>query len=159
MSSFMLQDWGSANDIQHYFMLLMQSALLAGAGFAMSYLLKENKGARIFFGLGLISVTANFTILGALVFSLTPYWLKFCALSGVRALGCDVSCDAGDDNCGCIAGDAAHHAIWLYGDVPARSRALDHGLFTDECLVTDPCPRYRTCWNACGTKPYCLCPL
>lgn len=54
MSSFMLQDWGSGNDIQRYFLLLMQSALLAAGGFAMSYVLRENKGARIFFGLSLI---------------------------------------------------------------------------------------------------------
>lgn len=82
MSSFILQDWGSANDIQHYFMLLMQSALLAGGGFAMSYLLKENKGARIFFGLGLISVTANFTILGALIYSLLPLDLSLAHYPG-----------------------------------------------------------------------------
>ncbi|RTZ62187.1 MAG: hypothetical protein DSZ32_00860 [Gammaproteobacteria bacterium] len=73
MSSFMLQDWGSGNDIQRYFLLLMQSALLAAGGFAMSYVLRENKGARIFFGLSLISITANFTILGALVYSLAQW--------------------------------------------------------------------------------------
>ncbi|MCP4288744.1 MAG: hypothetical protein GY792_30700 [Gammaproteobacteria bacterium] len=73
MSSFILQDWGSGNDIQRYFLLLAQTVLLAGGGFAMSYLLKENKGARIFFGLSLISLSANFTILGALVYSLTQW--------------------------------------------------------------------------------------
>jgi hypothetical protein len=39
----------------------------------MSYGLKEAKGARIFFGLALVSVTANFTILGALIYSVFQF--------------------------------------------------------------------------------------
>ena len=69
MSLFLLQGWGEGNDIRRYLMLLAQTGLLAGGGFAMSYVLKEAKGARIFFGLALVSVTANFTILGALIYS------------------------------------------------------------------------------------------
>ena len=69
MSLFLLQGWSEGNDIRRYLMLLAQTGLLAGGGFAMSYGLKEAKGARIFFGLALISVTANFTILGALIYS------------------------------------------------------------------------------------------
>ncbi len=69
MSLFLLQGWSEGNDIRRYLMLLAQTGLLAGGGLAMSYVLKEAKGARIFFGLALVSVTANFTILGALIYS------------------------------------------------------------------------------------------
>ena len=69
MSLFLLQGWSEGNDIRRYLMLLAQTGLLAGGGFAMSYALKEAKGARIFFGLALVSVTANFTILGAMIYS------------------------------------------------------------------------------------------
>ena len=69
MSLFLLQGWNDGNDIGRYLMLLTQTGLLAAAGFAMSHGLKETKGARLFFGLALVSVPANFTILGALLYS------------------------------------------------------------------------------------------
>lgn len=69
MSVFLLQGWNEGNDIRRYLMLLAQTGLLAGAGFALSHGLKEAKGARLFFGLALVSVPANFTILGALLYS------------------------------------------------------------------------------------------
>ena len=69
MSLFLLQGWDEGNDISRYLLLLAQTGLLAAGGFALSYGLKETKGARIFFGLALVSVPANFTILGALLYS------------------------------------------------------------------------------------------
>jgi hypothetical protein len=69
MSVFLLQGWNQGNDISRYFLLLMQTGLLTAAGFAMSHGLKEAKGARMFFGLSLVSIPANFTILGALLYS------------------------------------------------------------------------------------------
>jgi hypothetical protein len=69
MSVFLLQGWNEGNDISRYLLLLTQTGLLAAAGFAMSHGLKEAKGARIFFGLALVSIPANFTILGALLYS------------------------------------------------------------------------------------------
>ena len=69
MSVFLLQGWNEGNDISRYLLLLAQTGLLAAAGFAMSHGLKEAKGARMFFGLALISIPANFTILGALLYS------------------------------------------------------------------------------------------
>jgi hypothetical protein len=69
MSVFLLQGWSEGNDIRRYLLLLTQTGLLAAAGFAMSHIVKETKGARLFFGLTLISVVANFTILGALLYS------------------------------------------------------------------------------------------
>jgi hypothetical protein len=70
MSIFLLQGWYVENDIDRYIKLLAQTGLLALGGFLFGSLLKENKGARMFFGLALISVPANFTVLGALVWSL-----------------------------------------------------------------------------------------
>lgn len=69
MSLFLLQGWSEGNDISRYLKLLAQTGLLGIGGLALSHGLKEAKGARIFFGLALISVPANFTILGALVYS------------------------------------------------------------------------------------------
>jgi hypothetical protein len=69
MSIFLLQGWNEGNDINRYLLLLSQTGLLAASGFALSYGLKETKGARIFFGLALISIPANFTILSALLYS------------------------------------------------------------------------------------------
>ena len=69
MSVFLLQGWNDGNDISRYLLLLTQTGLLAAAGIAMSHGLKEAKGARIFFGLALVSIPANFTILGALLYS------------------------------------------------------------------------------------------
>jgi hypothetical protein len=69
MSLFLLQGWDDGNDIRRYLMLLAQTGLLAVGGFALSHGLKEAKGARLFFGLALVSVPANFTILGALLYS------------------------------------------------------------------------------------------
>ncbi len=69
MSVFLLQGWSEGNDIQRYLLLLAQTGLLGAAGFAISHLVKETKGARLFFGLALVSIPANFTILGALLYS------------------------------------------------------------------------------------------
>jgi hypothetical protein len=66
----MLKDWGANNDTQRYILLLGQTGLLTAAGIALSFLLKEFKGARVFFGLALVSVVANFTILGSLLYSI-----------------------------------------------------------------------------------------
>ena len=70
MSVFLLQGWSEGNDVQRYLKLLAQTGLLAAGGFGLSYALKEYRGARLFFGLGLLSVPVNFTVLGALIYSL-----------------------------------------------------------------------------------------
>lgn len=69
MSVFLLQGWSDGNDISRYLLLLAQTALLGLGGFAMSHIVRETKGARLFFGLALVSIPANFTILGALLYS------------------------------------------------------------------------------------------
>lgn len=73
MSLFLLEGWSQGNDIQRYLKLLAQTGLLTAAGFGVTYLLKEYKSARLFFALSLISVTANFTILGALIYSMVQW--------------------------------------------------------------------------------------
>ena len=73
MSLFLLQGWDAGNDINRYYLLLSQTLLLGLGGFALSYLMKENKGARVFLGLGLLSVSANMTTLGALIYSFVPW--------------------------------------------------------------------------------------
>lgn len=72
MSLFMLKGWSDGNDITRYLKLLTQTGLLSGAGLALTFIIKEFKGARAFFGLALVSVVANFTILGSLTYSLFP---------------------------------------------------------------------------------------
>ena len=72
MSLFLLQGWSDGNDMQRYLMVLGQTGLLCGSGIVLSFAIKENKGARLFFGLSLVSAVANFTILGALIYSMLP---------------------------------------------------------------------------------------
>ena len=73
MSLFLFNGWSEGNDIQRYFKLLGQTGLLTASGLILSFCLKENKGARLFFGLSLTSVVANFTILGALIYSIFQF--------------------------------------------------------------------------------------
>lgn len=72
MSLFMFKGWSDGNDISRYLTLLAQTGLITSAGLILSFVVKEVKGARVFFGLGLASVVANFTILGALSYSIFP---------------------------------------------------------------------------------------
>lgn len=72
MSLFLMQGVEVTNDLQRFHWLLLQTALLGGAGFAVGYLLKENRGARIFFSLGLISIPANLAVLGGMIYSIMP---------------------------------------------------------------------------------------
>ena len=69
MSLFLLQDWDTGDDTIRYFKLLTQTGLLCLCGFLLANILKENKGARLFFGLGICSIPANFAILSALLLS------------------------------------------------------------------------------------------
>lgn len=70
LSVFLLQGWADGNDIARFYKLLSMSGLLLAGGFGLSYLLSDQKGARMFFGLGMVSVPAIATVLGALLYSL-----------------------------------------------------------------------------------------
>ena len=76
MSLFLMNGWSEGNDIQRYLKLLAQTGLLTLGGLALSVGLKEYKGARLFYGLSLVSVAANFTILGALIYSMVQWGSK-----------------------------------------------------------------------------------
>jgi len=69
MCSYLMEGWELWNGMSRYYVMVAGSTLLALAGLAMSYGLKENKGARVFLGLALISVLANMTTLGGFIFS------------------------------------------------------------------------------------------
>lgn len=73
MSKFLLQEWSTIDDISRFYLMLGQTALLALAGVGLSFMLKENKGGRVFFSLSLISVSASVTILAALIFSIVQW--------------------------------------------------------------------------------------
>lgn len=69
----LLQGWNIDSDINRFYKLLAETATLTVAGLFMSYILREFKSARVFFGLALCSGIANFTILGALIYSIQPH--------------------------------------------------------------------------------------
>ena len=71
MYSFLVRGWDSGNDVFRYFLMLGHTGALAGIGLASGHWLKESKGARLLLTLSLVSIPANFAILGAFVFSQT----------------------------------------------------------------------------------------
>ena len=72
LAMFLLDGWSDGNDLYRYVKLLGLTGFITGAGILLSFGLKEVKGARVFFGLGLVATVANFMILGALTYSITP---------------------------------------------------------------------------------------
>ncbi len=71
MYSFLIRGWDSGDDMFRYFLMLGHTGALAAIGIASGYWLKESKGARLLLTLSLVSVPANFAILGAFIFSQT----------------------------------------------------------------------------------------
>jgi len=69
MYSFLLKGWSGGNDVIRYLLMLGHTGVLAIIGLASSHWLKENKGARLLLTLALVSIPANFAILGAFIFS------------------------------------------------------------------------------------------
>jgi hypothetical protein len=66
---FLFQRWDEATDLLRYGMIMGETLILTGLGLATSYWLKEQKSARLFLGLSLVSTSAAFTILGAMIYS------------------------------------------------------------------------------------------
>ncbi|MBT2971019.1 MAG: hypothetical protein KME56_08415 [Candidatus Thiodiazotropha sp. (ex Ctena orbiculata)] len=66
---FLFQRWDDASDLLRYGMILGETLILTLLGFATSILLQEQKSARVFLGLSLVSTSAVFTILGAMIYS------------------------------------------------------------------------------------------
>lgn len=96
MCAHLLEGWSLWSDVSRYYALLGGTLLLALAGFATTRFLNENKGARVFVGLGLLSVAACLTTLGGLLhewvqwhgglsFSLRP--IDWSAMHGLSVSG------------------------------------------------------------------------
>lgn len=60
------------NDIERYLSILGLTSATALAGFALSWWLNEQRGARMFFGLALASIPANFAVIGAMLYAIVP---------------------------------------------------------------------------------------
>ena len=69
MYSFLAKGWQNGNDVLRYLLMLGHTGILAAVGLASGHWLKESKGARLLLTLALVSVPANFAILGAFIFS------------------------------------------------------------------------------------------
>lgn len=69
MYTFLIKGWQNGNDVVRYFMMLGHTGVLAMIGLASGLWLKESKGARLLLTLALVSIPANFAIIGAFLFS------------------------------------------------------------------------------------------
>lgn len=66
---FFIKGWEGSDDLMRFFMLFGHTIALAGIGLISGNLLKEGKGARVLIMLALISVIANFSILGSFLYA------------------------------------------------------------------------------------------
>jgi hypothetical protein len=66
---FLFQRWDEATDLYRYGLIMGETMILTVLGLATSLWLKEQKSARVFLGLNLVSTSAVFTILGAMIYS------------------------------------------------------------------------------------------
>lgn len=71
MYSFLVKGWQSGGDVFRYLLILGHTGAMTAIGLASGHWLKEGKGARLLLTLALVSVAANFAILGAFIFSQT----------------------------------------------------------------------------------------
>ncbi len=72
MGLFLLEGVEVQNDLYRFLTMLGLTAALTTAGLLMSTILKEQRGSRMFIGLGLLSIPVNFTVFGALIYSIVP---------------------------------------------------------------------------------------
>ncbi len=73
MCLFLVDGVSAINDTQRFYTMLAFTGLLSAGGFALAFVLKEQRGARSFFGLALLSVPINFAVLGALYYSVFQF--------------------------------------------------------------------------------------
>ena len=104
LSLFLLQGFDVRGDLSRVFTLLGLSTLMALGGLAVGVLLREPKGARVFLTLCLVSVPANFAVLGAMLYSIAP-------LDG-----------------GAVASDYPAFAFWEASSLVEAGQALAAGL-------------------------------
>jgi len=74
LSIFLFQNWSGAGDLVRYFLLLAQAGILIGLGWALRRQWADHKGAMLLAGIGLVTVGANFGVLGAFTWSHFPLW-------------------------------------------------------------------------------------
>ena len=67
--NFLFKGWEGSSDVVRYLMLLGHTGLLAAVALLSGRFFKEGKGPRLLLTLGLVSVTVNFSILGAFLLS------------------------------------------------------------------------------------------
>jgi hypothetical protein len=72
MYSFLVKGWHSGSDVFRYLLMLGHTGAMAAIGLASGHWLREGKGARLLLTLALVSVPANFAILGAFIYSRVP---------------------------------------------------------------------------------------
>jgi hypothetical protein len=72
MYSFLVKGWHSGGDVFRYLLMLGHTGAMTAIGLTSGHWLKEGKGARLLLTLALVSVSANFAILGAFIYSQTP---------------------------------------------------------------------------------------
>ena len=72
LSRFLLAGVEVDDDLHRFALLLGQTALLTGAGFAVARLFDDARGARLLFALALLSVPAGAAVLGAMLYSIAP---------------------------------------------------------------------------------------
>ena len=77
MGLFLIEGVEVANDLHRFLTMLGLTTALTAAGLLMSMLLKEQRGSRVFIALGLLSVSVNFTVFGALIYSIIPQDILF----------------------------------------------------------------------------------
>lgn len=82
MGLFLLDGIEVVNDLQRFLTMLGLTGALTAAGLAMSVLLKEQRGSRVFISLALLSVPVNFTVFGALLYSFMPLDAKALSYPG-----------------------------------------------------------------------------
>ena len=73
MGLFLLDGIKELNDLWRFLTMLGLTGALTAAGLAMSLLLKEQRGSRVFISLALLSVPVSFTVIGALLYSVMPF--------------------------------------------------------------------------------------
>ena len=67
LCSHLLEGWSDWGDLSRLYVLLGVTGAFALTGFAISVLLREQKGARVFVSLGLVAVVASLSTLGGLI--------------------------------------------------------------------------------------------
>ena len=88
MYSFLVKGWHSGGDVFRYLLMLGHTGAMTAIGLTSGHWLKEGKGARLLLTLALVSVSANFAILGAFIFSQTQ-WAATVNYSGYVAWSVD----------------------------------------------------------------------